>query len=426
MKNIRKHAILVVTIAILSVLLIFPGCDKTTPSGNSDTSESAGNIKRITIWDNEANDVLFAAIADYEVDNPDIRITVETQGATSLEMAISAGTAPDIIMNPSDYMATYGQKGYTVDLTEFNADDIKPLFTEITWNTANAIPGKIYSIPFDSNIINFIVNKDIFDNAGATVPTNYDEMIVAANKIKSFYGADSEYYAYTAPFHSMDTVGYKAWGTFHYYWWLWRMGGDIFTEDGSDTRINDSIAVETLQMLVDMKNNGLAPGDYKHLDFNDGKVGMIEITTKAFFQNTVTANTGNYEVALMPVLNEEIPPITGMGLYCYAVTSSSKLKQEAYDFIKFYCTDVNYQITYCKPNYFIPSLIKAQEDPYFNTADWQIILEQAKYARATPGVNNWLAIDDTIYEALELAVNGTKTPQAALDAAAEVIRQLMK
>lgn len=425
MKHIQKSAILLAVIAVISVSLLFTGCEKPSSSSSSTPSE-ASNIKRITIWDNEANDVLFSAIADYEFENPDVRIVVETQGATSLEMAISAGTAPDIIMSPSDYMATYGQKGYTVDLTEFNADEIKPLFSDVTWGIANAVPGKIYSLPFDSNIINFIINKDIFDNAGATVPTNYDEMIVAANKIKSFYGADSGYYAYTAPFHSLDSIGYKAWGTFHYYWWLWRMGGDIFTEDGTDTRINDSIAVEALQMLVDMKNNGLAPADYKLWDFIDGKVGMVEMTTRDFFVYTLTANTGNYEVALMPVLNEEIAPITGMGLYCYAVTSSSELRQEAYDFIKYYCTNVDYQITYCKPNYFIPSLIEAQEDAYFKTTDWQIILEQAKYAKATPGVNNWLAIDDAIYDALELAVNGTKTPQAALDAAAEVIRQLME
>ncbi|MHB1454167.1 MAG: sugar ABC transporter substrate-binding protein [Saccharofermentanales bacterium] len=417
-----KKVVFLLIASILVISLLFAGCDE-KPDDESKVSNV--DVKRLTIWDNEANDVLFGAIAEYEADNPDIRITVQTQGETSLEMAISAGTAPDIIMSPSDYMATYGQKKYTLDLTAFGAEDIKPLFTDITWGIANAIPDKIYSIPFDSNIINFAINRDMFDNAGATVPVNFDEMLVAANKIKSYHGSDSGYYAYTAPFDSLTSVGYKAWGTFHYYWWLWRMGGDIFTEDGSDTRINDSVAVETLQMLVDLKRNGLAPADYKLWDFIDGKVAMVEMTTRDFFVYTLTAQTGNYEVAMMPKLKEDVDPITGMGLYCYAVTSGSKLPQEAYDFIKYYCTNVDYQITYCKPSYFIPSLIEAQEDSYFKTADWTIILEQAKYAKATPGVNNWQAMDDAVYDAIQLAVNGTKTPQAALDAAAETIRQLM-
>lgn len=425
MKMWKKALVLFTAGIMLSASLA--GCKPGEPGNTSGGTDDNGQETKLVIWGNETDEVLYSAIAAYEDAHPNVRIVVETQGETTLDMAISAGTAPDIIRTASDYVATYGTKGYVADLTQYGANDIKPLFTETTWNVANSIKDKVYSLPFDSNIINFIVNKDILDAAGASIPTNYDEFLETGNKIKAKYGVNSDTYAYTAA--CFDTLGaglYKAWGTFHFYWWLWRMGGDIFTEDMSDTRINDKVAVETLQMLLDLKNNGLAASQYKNQEFIQGKVGMVEYVTYDFFKTVLGANSGNYEVAMMPQLKEDVPPYTGMGLWCYAVTSSSKAPDVAYDFLKFFCTSKEYQLTYCKPGYYIPSLIEAQEDNYYKTPDWEIILEQAKYAKATPGVNNWPAMDEAIYDAIQLALDGTKTPQAALDAAAEQIRALMK
>ena len=408
------------------------GCGPGGSSQPGDTSGSGSNTvddgkTRLVLWDNEQNEVLFSAITAFEEQNPDVRIVVEAQGETSLDMAINAGTAPDIIMGPSDYVATYGRKGYTIDLTPYGAKDIQPLFSESCWNVANAISDKIYGIPFDSNIINFVVNKDMFDAAGATIPTTYEEMITAGNKIKAHYNS-GEYYAYTAAaFDCLNhpNIGYKAWGTFQYYWWLWRMGGDIFNADQTEPTLNSQEGVEALQRLLDLKNNGLAPDKYYLSEFLDGKVAMIELTTKDFFNTAVASKKANFQVAMMPTLKEGVEPWTGMGLYCYSVTSASKNPQIAYDFLKFYCTNVEYQISYCKPYYFLPSLVEAQEDPYYKTTDWKIILEQAKYARATPGVNNWRAMDDAVYDAIQEAVTGSKTAKAALDAAVEQIKVLM-
>ncbi|MBQ8732570.1 MAG: sugar ABC transporter substrate-binding protein [Oscillospiraceae bacterium] len=401
--------------AVVMVVSLCASCGE----GSSDDGKT-----KLVIWAQETDDVLFGAIADYEDENPDVRIVIETQGSTSLDMAIQAETAPDIIWGPSDYVATYGEKGQVLDLTEFGADEVRDLFTDACWNVANAVPDKIYSLPFDSNIINFVINRDMFDAAGATVPTTYEEMITAANKIKAHFTGDG-YYAYTAPYGCGETL-YKAWGTFQYYWWLWRMGGDIFNEDQTKCIINEQAGVDALQRLTDMIHNGLAPATYAGSEFYTGaKIAMIEDTTTGFFNVGVASNTANFEIAMMPVLKEGVDPWTGMGLYCYSVVSTSENPELAYDFVEFLCTGVDYQITYCKPYYFIPSLIEAQEDSYFKTSDWKVVLEQAKYAKATPGVDNWISMDDAIYDAINQAFTGAKTPQAALDAVAAQVDSLL-
>ena len=426
-------------LAVLAMLALLAACAVGCNGGDTDSdptstpaSQPSGKTK-LVLWDASNKDVLFTGIADYEAEHEDVSIVLEaypgdiTELLTMMKMALGAGTAPDIVMSPSDFMLTCGQRGYTVDLTPYGAADVKDLFTETCWNVANADPnGKIYSLPFDSNVINFIYNKDMLDTVGVSVPTTLDEMKDVANKIKAHYGngADSGKWAYTGPFDA-ETTSYIAWGTFHYYWYLWRMGGDIFNADLSECTINSPEAVEALQLLVDFKNSGFCDTHDKASEFWAGNVAMTNDVTIWFYSGVASSNAANFGVAVQPVLKEGVPPYTGLGLYCYAVTSQCKHPQEAYDFIQYYCTNEDYQIDYCKPLYFIPSLKSALEGSYFKTDDWKIILEQNKYAKATPGVENWKEMDEAIYRAIEAAMNGTSTAKDALDAAYNTITSLM-
>ena len=429
----KKLLLLLVTVALLAACVA--GCggdDNSNPSDSNPSSQPASGKTKLILWET-SKDVLFTGIADYEAEHEDVSIVMEAIPDSSpnllstLKMAIGAGTAPDMLCSPSDYMLSCGKLGYTIDLTPYGAADIKDLFTETCWNAANADPaGKIYSLPFDSNIINFMYNKDMLDAVGVSVPTTLDEMKNVANKIKAHYGngTDSGKWAYTGPFDA-ETTTYIAWGTFHYYWYLWRMGGDVFNADLTECTINSPEAVEALQLLVDFKNSGFCDTHDIVTEFWAGNVAMANDVTIWFYSGVASSNAANFGVAVQPVLKEGVPPYTGLGLYCYAVTSQCKHPQEAYDFIQYYCTNEDYQIDYCKPLYFIPSLKSALEGSYFKTDDWKIILEQNKYAKATPGVENWKEMDEAIYRAIEAAMNGTSTAKDALDAAYNTITALM-
>ena len=427
----RKLLLLLVTVALLTACIA--GCgggDTSTPTNSTPNSQSSGKTK-LVLWET-SKDVLFTGIAEYESEHEDVSIVMEAIPDSSpnllstMKMAIGAGTAPDMLCSPSDYMLSCGKLGYTIDLTPYGAAEIKDLFTETCWNAANADPaGKIYSLPFDSNIINFMYNRDMLDAVGVSVPTTLDEMKNVANKIKAHYGTDSGKWAYTGPFDA-ETTTYIAWGTFHYYWYLWRMGGDVFNADLTKCTINSPEAVEALQLLVDFKNAGFCDLRENASEFWAGNVAMTNDVTIWYYQGVAASTAANYGVGVMPVLKEGVPPYTGLGLYCYAVTSQSKHPQEAYDFLKFYCTNEDYQIDYCKPLYFIPSLKHALEGSYFKTDDWKIILEQNKYAKATPGVEGWKEMDEAIYRAIEAAMNGTSSAKDALDAAYNTITSLMQ
>ena len=418
----KKLLLLLVTVALLASFAA--GCGEEDPTKPPPTDKTT-----LTLWETE-KPILDLAIMDYEMANPDVTVVVEAVPAsspnllTTLKMAIGAGTAPDMLNTPSDYVWSLGQLGFVKDLTAYGAADVKDLFTENTWKYANSAAGKIYSLPFDSNIINFVYNKDLLDAIGVTAPETLADMKNVGDKLQAKYGTDSNKYAYCGPYEA-ETYSYIAWGTFHYYWYLWRMGGDIFNADYTECIINSPEAVEALQLLADFKNDGyVVPADAA-AEFWAGNVAMMNDVTIWIYEG-LKATTSNIQFGMMPTLKEGVDPYTGLGLYCYCVVDDCKNPQAAYDFLEFLCTDVDYQIDYCKPLYFIPSLKEALESSYFKTADWKIILEQSKYAKATPGVENWQEMDEAIYRAMEAVFAGQTSAQEALNVAKTTIDGLLK
>ena len=426
----KKLLLLLVTVALLASFAAGCGEEPVGPGNNGGGGDGDTTQKtELTLWE-VSKPVLDLAIMDYEAENPDVTVVVEAVPAsspnlvTTLNMAIGAGLAPDMLNTPSDFVWSLGQKGFIADLTPYGAADIKNLFTENTWNVANANPEKIYSLPFDSNIINFVYNKDLLDDIGVTAPKTLADMKNVGDKLQAKYGAESKKYAYCGPY-SNESPSYTAWATFHYYWYLWRMGGDIFNADYTECTINSPEAVEALQILADFKNDGYVTPTYVAGEFYAGNVAMMCEVTKWVYESLPSA-TVNIQFGMMPTLKEGVAPYTGLGLYCYAVTKDCKNKQEAYNFLKFLCTNEDYQVDYCKPHYFIPSLKSALENSYFKTTDWKIILEQSKYAKATPGVENWQEMDEAIYRAMEAVFSGQTQAQEALNVAKTTIDGLLK
>lgn len=422
----KKLLLLLVTVAMLASFAAGCGEDTTTPGGGEQTNKT-----KLTLWEIQ-KPVLDLAIMDYEVANPNVTVVIEAMPdaagnmLTALKMAIGAGTAPDMLNTPSDYIWAMGDAGYIADLTAYGAADVKDLFTDYIWDVANAAEGKIFALPFDANVINFAYNADIINDLGVSAPNTIADVRNIGDKLAAKYGEGQKYAiagAYNPEFYGTN-FQMKDFVCLHYFWYLWRMGGDIFNADYSECTINSAEAVEALQLMVDLKNDGYFTPNHPGTDFNAGNAVMYNDATIFIFENMKSA-AFDIKMALQPVLKEGVNPYTSMGLYCYAVTSESKNAQAAYDFLEFLCTDVDYQIDYCKPSYFIPSLKEAVKSSYFKTEDWKVVLQQLEYSKATPGVANWQEMDMFIYDAIQSALDGRSSAKEALDTAKANIDALL-
>ena len=117
-------------------------------------------------WSDEAtvNDL----IADFNAEYPNINVTVQyldyTNGDDTVNTAIEAGTAPDIIFEgPERLVANWGAKGYLVDLK-----DLVPAATyEATLASCTSPNGAVYELPLCMTAHCMGINKDLFTAAGA-------------------------------------------------------------------------------------------------------------------------------------------------------------------------------------------------------------------------------------------------------------------
>ena len=106
---------------------------------------------------------------------------------TKLNALIAAKTAPDVfICNPGPNLTQYVKGGIAADLTDILNNQEKEWYDSFTEGIFERMTydGKIYAVPTNFAAALVFYNTEIFEKAGATVPTTFDEWIVTCQKIK--------------------------------------------------------------------------------------------------------------------------------------------------------------------------------------------------------------------------------------------------
>ena len=163
-------------------------------------ADDAGEVQEITwmFWDDlDATEDLISLgyknvierfNADYEGQYHVTPVTTNLEEYyPNLNAKVDAGQTPDVfIVSPGPNLDDYVLPGVAADLTDYLKADGwidqfvggEAAFAQQTYD------GKIYAIPLNVAAACVFYNKDIFEEAGAEVPTTYDELLDACQKIK--------------------------------------------------------------------------------------------------------------------------------------------------------------------------------------------------------------------------------------------------
>lgn len=124
---------------------------------------------------------------NYTAANPDTTFKVAWNGRqnqTKLRSALQAGTPVDFMDQDSDQLAGGLQKeGLGLDLTNELGDDLKAAFLPGTLELFMD-DGKIFQVPYIYNTVNFWYNKEMLAEAGAEIPTTWDELIEVCKAVE--------------------------------------------------------------------------------------------------------------------------------------------------------------------------------------------------------------------------------------------------
>ena len=216
----KKLLSVVLTTAMLASLLAACGGSSGSSSGDSsqgatDSAQSSsadtgtdsgaaaasGDVEEITwmFWDDlnatedlislGYKDVLDRFNADYAGQYHVTAITTNLEEYyPKLNALVASGETPDVfIVSPGANLTDYVTPGVTADLTSILKDENPDWYASFSGGVFDkqTYDGKIYAIPTNMAAACVFYNTEIFDEVGVTVPTTYDELLAACDKIQA-------------------------------------------------------------------------------------------------------------------------------------------------------------------------------------------------------------------------------------------------
>jgi ABC-type glycerol-3-phosphate transport system substrate-binding protein len=273
-------------------------------------------------------------ISDFEEANPGATIEwVDVKGsewATYFQTQLAAGDPPDIIDVQGALWYQYAADGVLLDLTDRLAaePDVKDRFYPGLFEAASNFDGSYYMMPLYTPSTVLFYNKPMFEEAGLPGPPETMEELVE----------------YSRALTDGERGGFITLNFDWLYWPLFAVNGvEILNEDKSAAAFNTPAAVEVLETLAELTDEGVIPavswtGRWAEPNgaFGAGQSGMLNahVTAfNAFSSNSDWANEETIGVASFPG-NYAVPNYHSLG-----ITSTTEHPDLAWEFVKIVTSD---------------------------------------------------------------------------------------
>lgn len=317
-------------------------------SAASEADSGSGEVVEINYltWRNRPDIYPESLIEAFEAENPNIKVNYQVVKNTdeflqAQQVRLLSGTDIDVTSVRPESMADYVEAGYLLDLT---GADYLDNYMESTLGNAT-IDGKVYGVPGAINLIGVYYNKDMFEEYGIKVPTNWDEFIAAmeAFKAQGIYSLAS---------------GYKdGWPTefdvYNFFHDLMIRDPDIFKKVNSgEVKYTDEIFLDTFRKIDEFYKAGYILPDCLSLtgaDIDPLFIGqqIPMVINGEWGAATYDAVDLEFELGLLPLYVESTQDLyaaTTVGNYECGV-ASTKHPEEVKKFLEFMSTQQGATIT---------------------------------------------------------------------------------
>lgn len=292
MKKTLRLGVVVATAAVASLTLASCGF-----GGTASSDSATGTTLNLLVpsYSDNTQGLWEDVIAGFEDENPDITVDLEVQSWDNLESVIttkvSGNQAPDIY-NGGPFA------GFAADDLLYATKDVVSADTysdfQDTFIQNASVDGTAYGMPLIASARALFVNTDLLDQAGASIPANWDELLESAKKISALGNGVA---GYGMPLGSEEAQAEAA-------VWMWGGGGTF--GDSDEITIETPENLLAAQQIQKMITEGATQADAGATDrsplmdiFVQGKIGM---------QVGLPPTVGQIEEG-NPDLNYEIVPI---------------------------------------------------------------------------------------------------------------------
>ncbi|GFK93443.1 sn-glycerol-3-phosphate-binding periplasmic protein UgpB [Fundidesulfovibrio magnetotacticus] len=370
-------------------------------------------------------------------ENPDIKITpvyagIYRETLTKALTALKGGEPPHVAVLLSTDMYTLIDEDAVVPYDEIlpaqEMGFVKDYYPGFMQNSQTG--GKTWGIPFQRSTIVMYWNKEAFKEAGLdpnTPPKTWTEMLDFAKKLtkKDASGVVSQWGV------AIPTTGYA--------YWLFQAlaienGIELMNPAGTEVYFNKPASVEALQFLVDLSRKyevspkGTIDWATTPKDFFERKTAIMWTTTGNL---TNVRNNAKFDfgVGMLPANKRPGSPTGGGNFYIFKKATPAERKA-AVQFVKWMTTaeraaqwgiDTGYVAV--RPDAWETKLMKdyVQTFPYAAVAR-----DQLQHAVAELSTHENQRVTKALDDAIQAAVNGTKTPAEALNEAQAEAERILR
>ena len=391
-------------------------------AGALSMSAAAAESRPLEVWVRNSfyDRISDSAKAFTEKTGIEVNVTEPSDMSDDLALALTSGTAPDVVSIDCVLAPYYASVGALLDITDrFEAMEYKDTFSGGTLDLAK-YEGKQYALPFCPDVSVLLWNKEIFKEAGLdpdTPPTTWEELIADAQAC-----TNDDHWGYVYGAGDGGTMMF----TFCPY--IWSNGGDFTTEDGSASALDSPEAIAALQLIHDMiyeyhvtPETITSYGWTEAEDaFKSQKAAMISLghtAATAIFKGEYDFDAG---VALIPAADGKTFSSFSGG-DSIAIISSTTMPDEAWQFLE-YCMSEDVQVEQLAANGDLPARSDFFDNEYFaQYADIYNVLKEALAVGKAPYSLKYNEMYTPWLDAIQFALNEEKTPEEAFkDAKAEM------
>lgn len=358
---------------------------------------------------------------DFEAANTEIDLVLEFTSWETLNQKlttdIAAGSPPDLALIGTRSLTDYAAQGVAEPLDAYMTPEFKDVFIK-SFFSPSMIDGKLMGLPFAASARAMIVNKELFEKAGAKPPATWDEFMEAARRISKLPGI----YGFGLQGQGVEVDAY-------YFYALLSFGGRILKDDGmSALNAPEAIAAaQSYKQLIDDGATQPTPTSYGEAEtfalFKQGKAGMVFSFPMLIPQIKKEAPNLKYEVLPIPVKATSAT---------YGITdtlmmfSGARSKDEAWKVIEFLYQD-KYRSVFDEREGLLPvTKAVAASDHYQKDPDMKAFTALLPVAHFAPLIPNFDQIADITVRSLQRIYLGEETPEVALNRAAAEIDVLRK
>lgn len=384
-----------------------------------------------------AGTVLKEMIAEFEAQNPDIKIQIEevpnADILTKLTAYAQANDLPDVIDGQFG-LASFVSLDAALDITDrIDADGLRESFIPVALQAATDSNGRILGMPLYTGTDALYYRTDHFEEAGLdpnAPPKTWQELVDSAK-------------ALTSP--RQGRFGFGMYGKTHTVRCIHFMQNN--GPDGEMLRLNRDTgiwtilvnspeSIEAIQFMVDLARvHQVVPPSVVEMDypanvsaFAGGNISML--TTGPWGAQTFVGTNpeieGKFAVATHPT-PDGATPILRQGSLIYAVGRTSQHPDEAYRFLKFIAHDR--QPYFAGKAKYGPTTQAALQDPLITEDPFlSVFLEQSLTAVVEPyevELGEWNKLKDQFDPEWQAALIGDKEVADAMNTAATRFAEIL-